>query len=234
MLQGGVNYRRDRQCVSLTGGLESLPSPPFPVHRMASGYDTPPGGQSSWVDLSAGGSSTPPFPPSPGRGTPVPLVQDQDYMRMLREAQKEFSARSSARVSPLNSAMMSVSSTTKNTPSASPKSPPNSPNVELSDFREFKDQLRQQGIFVNRDPEHRVDESTGLTDWRSRPNSVPPRSWAPPGARKGPGAGCEGGRGEDRLLYTLIASNLLSLGLGVAVGYWVYRRSASGDIPFPN
>ena len=44
----------------------------------------------------------------------------------------------------------SVSSTTKNTPSASPKSPPNSPNVELSDFREFKDQLRQQGIFVNR------------------------------------------------------------------------------------
>ena len=68
---------------------------PFPVRRskMASGYDTPPGGvyidhletesslvegQSSWVDVTRdGGSSTPPVPPSPGRATPVASGQDQ-------------------------------------------------------------------------------------------------------------------------------------------------------------
>jgi len=36
---------------------------------------------------------------------------------------------------------------------------------------------------------------------------------------------------DNRLLLTLIASNAISLGLGVAVGYWLYRRSVSGDIP---
>jgi len=36
---------------------------------------------------------------------------------------------------------------------------------------------------------------------------------------------------DNRLLLTLTASNAISLGLGVAVGYWLYRRSVSGDIP---
>lgn len=241
----GANLRRDRQSVSLIRGQEEEPPAPCPARRMASGYDTPPGGQSSWVDLGGNstpphhaghstpphhpGHSTPPVPPSPGRATPVPLVQDQDYVRMLREAQKEFSARSSARVSPINSAMMSVSSTCKNTPSSSPKSPPNSPNVELCDFREFKEQLKLQGVFINREPEPRTEGSSGLTDWRSRPNSVPPRSWAPP-QRKGREEGEERRREDSRLLYTLIASNVLSLGLGVAVGYWLYRRSAAAAL----
>ena len=69
---------------------------------------------------------------------------------MLKEAQREYSARSSARVSPISSAMMSLSSTCKNTPSTSPKSPPNSPNVELADFKDLKEQLRKQGVFINR------------------------------------------------------------------------------------
>ena len=66
--------------------------------------------------------------------------------------------------------MMSVSSTCRNTPSSSPKSPPNrlllvhlqsfylyppSPNVELADIKEFKEQLKLQGVFINREPEHK-------------------------------------------------------------------------------
>jgi len=221
----GANYRkRERQSVSLILGEET----PFPVRRskMASGYDTPPGGQSSWVDVSRdGGSSTPPVPPSPGRATPVASGQDQDYMRMLREAQREFSARSSHRVSPLSSAMMSVSSTCRNTPSSSPKSPPNSPNVELADFKEFKEQLKLQGVFINREPEHKGD---WREEWRSRPNSIPPRAWLAQGNRKVEEKAKER---DNRLLLTLIASNAISLGLGVAVGYWLYRRSVSGDLP---
>ena len=40
--------------------------------------------------------SSPPVPSSPNRMTPVPLL-DKDYVRMLKEAQREQSARSSAR-----------------------------------------------------------------------------------------------------------------------------------------
>jgi len=227
MLQG-ANYRKgERQSVSLILGEETL----FPVRRskMASGYDTPPGGQSSWVDVTReGGSSTPPVPPSPGRATPVASGQDQDYMRMLREAQREFSARSSHRVSPLSSAMMSVSSTCRNTPSSSPKSPPNSPNVELADFKEFKEQLKLQGVFINREPEHKGVAGDWREEWRSRPNSIPPRAWLAQGNRKMEEKAKEK---DHRLLITLIASNAISLGLGVAVGYWLYRRSVSGDLP---
>lgn len=240
MLQGAT-HRRERPGVSLLlgqesprrpGGQEPGPraqearrpgghdSPPFPTHRM-SGYDTPPGGQSSWVDM---GCVTPPVPPSPGRATPVGS-QDQDYLRMLREAQKEFSARSSHRVSPITSAMMSVSSTTRNTPSSSPKSPPNSPNVELGDFREFKEQLKLQGVFINREPEHSRGSDYPGCEWRSRP-TLPTAA-----ARARQGRRVEVAReGDSRLLLALLASNAISLGLGVAVGYWLYRKSTSGSL----
>jgi len=205
--------------------------------KMKSGYETPPGGN-SWVDLSrevgGGVGSVTPVPPSPpGRSTPVAMTQDQDYIRVLKEAQKEFSARSSARVSPINSAMMSMSSTCKNTPSASPKSPPNSPNVELSDFKEFKEQLRLQGVFINREPEPCIDDIVSLSDWRSRPNMIPPRAWmASQASKRSSGNSSESGAKKDldrKLFLALIASNFISLGLGVAVGYWLYRRSASAD-----
>ena len=87
---------------------------------------------------------------------------------MLKEAQREYSARSSARVSPISSAMMSLSSTCRNTPSTSPKSPPNSPNVELADFKDLKEQLKREGIFINREPEPTMDDILSHADWRSR------------------------------------------------------------------
>lgn len=117
-----------------------------------------PGISDSWVDLSGQlGTTTPPLslgtltPPfvtmsqhTSRRVTPVPFGGEHDYLRMLREAQRE-SNRSSTKVSPISSALMSLSTTPKrNSPSSSPKSPPNSPNCELATFPE---ELR--GVYVN-------------------------------------------------------------------------------------
>lgn len=160
-----------------------------------------------------------------------------DYMRMLREAQRESSAKSSARASPLSSALVSVSSTgCKNTPSVSPKSPPNSPNVELVNYCEqLKEDLKQQGVFINREPEPSMDdiirECGGLqgSDWRSRPNMLPPRAWQhhrSPASPKQEGEGKE----DKKLLFALLASNLVSLALGVGLGYWLYSRSSTSVV----
>lgn len=169
---------------------------------------------------------------------------------MLREAQRENSARSSARVSPINSALMSVSSTCKNSPSVSPKSPPNSPNTELIHFEETL-----KGVIVNRLPGsgsvdgcgHYGDESP--FDWRSRPHSQPPRSWRIAGSsgsgskassgchseaeerqlrgggsRKDSGDERDGQLLDSRLMTALVASNLLTFTCGLVLGYWFYRR----------
>eukprot|EP00088_Acartia_fossae_P041762 TRINITY_DN4369_c0_g1_i13.p1 TRINITY_DN4369_c0_g1~~TRINITY_DN4369_c0_g1_i13.p1 ORF type:complete len:207 (-),score=63.97 TRINITY_DN4369_c0_g1_i13:243-863(-) len=199
--------------------------------------DTPPGGSSSWVDLTRESSNnpfaSPPGPSSPRRTTPVPFNVDNDYLKMLREAQRENSARSSARVSPISSAMMSMSSTCKNTPSASPKSPPNSPNTELANYEE-----NLRGVVVNREPD--IQEDINAANWRSRPNLYPPRGgWrfatnTSSKTSSGTQSDSEERKSEKpelrNHLTALIASNLLSLVLGAAVGYWLFRRSAAGNL----
>ena len=47
-----------------------------------------------------------------------------------------------------------------------------SPNVELADFKEFKEQLKLQGIFINREPEHKGDESMGRNGWCGEENEI--------------------------------------------------------------
>jgi len=189
--------------------------------------DTPPGATSSWVDLAiareaASQFSFPPGCSSPRRTTPVPFNVDNDYLKMLREAQRENSARSSARVSPISSAMMSLSSTCKNTPSASPKSPPNSPNTELANFEQT---LRS--VVVNRDPDSQEELHF---NWRSRPNTLPPRSWRMNGSKASSGnqSDSEERRAEkteiQRYTAALLGSNLLSLAVGAAIGYWIFKR----------
>ena len=37
---------------------------------------------------------------------------------------------------------------------------------------------------------------------------------------------------DKKLFLIFVASNVISLGLGVDVGYWLYRRSASGDFSY--
>ena len=153
---------------------------------------------------------------------------------MLKEAQKEYSARSSARVSPISSAMMSVSSTCKNTPSASPKSPPNSPNVGLANFKDLKDQLKTQGVFINKEPEPTMDDILNHADWRSRPNMMPPRTWRLAGTSSNNSSGSASVKNEGNykdwngeILLAILGTNTLSLAIGIGFGYWVYRKTAA-------
>ena len=151
---------------------------------------------------------------------------------MLKEAQKEYSARSSARVSPISSAMMSVSSTCKNTPSASPKSPPNSPNVGLANFKDLKEQLKTQGVFINREPEPTMDDILNNADWRSRPNMIPSRTWRLAGtSSNSSGSASVKNEGNNKdwngeILLAILGTNTLSLAIGIGFGYWVYRKTA--------
>jgi BCL2/adenovirus E1B protein-interacting protein 3 len=192
--------------------------------------ETPPG-SSSWVDLSQElnsglypvSSSVSPCRTNPT--TPLPFGNDQDYMSMLKEAQKETSCRSSARVSPLNSTLVSQ----RTSPCLSPKSPPNSPRTEIADFSaEFRD------VFINKVRE--IDTMTDfMWDWSSTP--VLPKDWKC--GTQTPGVvGYRGSSGSSRpekkrsvsTLYTVstfLMSNLVSLLLGAGLGAWLYRRSTS-------
>jgi BCL2/adenovirus E1B protein-interacting protein 3 len=230
--------------------LSNMTSTPPENNGMFSGAD-------SWVDLSSLAGQQ-----SPNRITPVPFGGEQDYLRMLREAQRE-SNRSSAKVSPITSALMSLSSTTRNSPTTSPKSPPNSPNPELAAFTE-----ELKGIYINRLNERTsgggggscqtVSASELIWDWSSRPN-VPPKEWKLPGvvrSRKSSsssklssnstnkaGHGNNAGGADDekkpgysnKIIYTLLLTNLLSLILGAGIGMWLSRSSSGNnnliDIP---
>ncbi|KAK6639519.1 hypothetical protein RUM43_007792 [Polyplax serrata] len=115
----------------------------------------------SWVELSANGngSST-----TPDRVTPLPFTTGEEYLRLLREAQRE-SNQSSARVS--------LASSRRDSPRDSPKSPPNSPNTELNTEDEFK------GVYINyfnKDGIVHFDGSSDwIWDWSSRPDQAPPK-----------------------------------------------------------
>merc|ERR1719370_1516609 len=125
--------------------------------------------------LIAASSLTPRSPATP------PFGGENDYLRMLREAQRE-SNRSSTKVSPISSALMSLSSTPKRaSPIHSPKSPPNSPNPELA-THPFAEELK--GVYINKVgkdnttntavPVHSgVTASDIVWDWTSRPNIHP-------------------------------------------------------------
>jgi BCL2/adenovirus E1B protein-interacting protein 3 len=198
------------------------------------------GGQTisdSWVDLSGHCSLS--GPASPNRVTPVPFGGEVDYLRMLKEAQRE-SNRSSAKVSPISSAIMSLSSTTRNTPSASPKSPPNSPNPELASAEEdFK------GVFINRvgggtqQQQQRaaaaqpVPASELLWDWTSRPN-LPSKEWQIPqssgdtSSRSSLDKSDKKGVYSKKFIYTLLLTNFFSLLIGAGLGMWLSKRSGGG------
>lgn len=198
----------------------------------------------SWVDLSGQMTSG---PISPRRITPVPFGGEQDYLRMLREAQRE-SNRSSTKVSPISSAIMSLSSTCRNTPSASPKSPPNSPNPELVSFTEDL-----KGVYINKireaESSHHTTNISGVSaadlmwDWSSRPNQMPPRDWKLPSttarSRKSSSSSKlsirnakvgKKGLFSKEVMYTLVITNLLSLIIGAGIGIWLSKRSCKDII----
>ena len=179
--------------------------------------DTPPWCSTSWVDLSteleAGDASS---------VTPCdPLGSELDYIRMLREAQSETSCRTSARVSPIVSALVS-----RNSPiSRSPKSPPNSPNTELADLADYHEDLR--GIIINQVKEPEVLMSDFMWDWSSRPNMLPPKEWGIQRVSSKPcslNSKATKPKYSARVVCTMVLTNVLSLIIGAGIGMWLYRR----------
>jgi len=166
------------------------------------------------------------------RTTPIPFALDPDYMNILKEAQRDASTISSARVSPLPSAMLSVSSTSKNTPSTSPKSPPNSPNVDLAYFDDLKEELKSKGVFINKGPEPNMDDVL-RKEWSSSPKLMPPRGWGTTGASTVNHRWRGSNRLEERktswnkdVLCILFSSNAISLTIGFGLGYWLFKRGS--------
>lgn len=212
------------------------------------------GRNDSWVDLSGQcGTTTPPLiaassvtPRSPA--TP-PFGGEHDYLRMLREAQRE-SNRSSTKVSPISSALMSLSSTPKRaSPIHSPKSPPNSPNPELA-THPFAEELK--GVYINKVgkdtttntvvPVHSgVTASDIVWDWTSRPN-IHPKEWRMPSVSSAAGSRSRKASSSSsklsfrnakvgkkslfskEVMYTLVITNILSLLLGTGIGLWLSKR----------
>jgi len=218
------------------------------------GNGTLSGRHDSWVDLSSQmGTTTPPLiaassltPRSPA--TP-PFGGENDYLRMLREAQRE-SNRSSNKVSPISSALMSLTGTPKRaSPIDSPKSPPNSPNPELS-MHPLAEELK--GVYINKLKDSHTRDTEGVTpsdivwDWTSRPN-IQQKEWRLPSSARsrkssgsskvsfeknakdcgdcGPTAGKKSIFSKE-VMYTLVITNLISLLLGTGIGIWLSRRTA--------
>lgn len=196
-------------------------------------------GAESWVEVN--GTST---PSSPTAATTAAAAADadrsglpaggvagaEDYLRLLREAQRDGSNQSSA--------LVSLASTRKNSPHGSPKSPPNSPNTEPAGEG---DELK--GIYINyhgkEDAAVLENTTDWVWDWSSRPDQQPPKEWKfvhPSGAsggiqRKPYGYSIRfakvGGTSvfSRQVLYTVVITNLLSLLLGTGIGFWLSRRS---------
>lgn len=165
----------------------------------------------SWVELNSGG---------------ILSGAENEYIRLLREAQKE-SRDSSVRHSRASSVK------------GSPKSPPNSPNLEPSTDDELK------GVYINC---WRDDSNDWVWEWSSRPDQVPPKDWRfkhPAGARGPPSAtssievleqlapaqaaaaglsvrrACLFSRGA---VAAVLVTNLVSLLLGAGIGVWLSKK----------
>lgn len=177
----------------------------------------------SWIELS---SSTNTCPKSPDRTTPLPFTSVEEYLRLLREAQRE--SKESSRVA-------SLTSSRRDSPRGSPKSPPNSPNTELATTEE---ELR--GVYINYlNREGAANSSQKDNDWvwewSSRPDQLPPKDWKFEHPKQGVRRMQQGYSmrltrvGKNSLfsrevLYSLVLTNVLSLLLGAGIGAWLHKR----------
>lgn len=208
----------------------------------------------SWVDLGGQITSTASPISLSGAVTPTrrlmsgnPFGGEHDYLRMLREAQRE-SNRSSSKVSPISSAFISG----KNTPSGSPKSPPNTPNPELASS--FHDELK--AVYINHLVRPTDDVQSGLTasdimwDWSSRPNIPCNREWTFTSVRSRKPSSSSSKvtlfNGKDsasslpsndkekksysrKVFLTVLITNLVSFLVGAGIGIWLSKRGINED-----
>lgn len=176
----------------------------------------------SWIELS---STTNTCPKSPDRTTPLPFTSVEEYLRLLREAQRE--SKESSRVA-------SLTSSRRDSPRGSPKSPPNSPNTELATTEE---ELRGVYInYLNREGAALAQKDNDwVWEWSSRPDQLPPKDWKFEHPKQGIRRGQQGYSmrltrvGKNSLfsrevLYSLVLTNVLSLLLGAGIGAWLHKR----------
>ncbi|XP_005181180.1 BCL2/adenovirus E1B 19 kDa protein-interacting protein 3 isoform X1 [Musca domestica] len=174
----------------------------------------------SWIELST--AATMAGVKSPDRITPLPFANGEEYLRLLREAQRESNQ---------SSRVVSLASSRRDTPRDSPKSPPNSPNTELCPDEELKN------VYINywNKTADAKDNSDWLDEWNSRPDQQPPKDWKfehPQNQQKKKTAGYsirltrlgKNSLFSREILYSLILSNVLSLLLGAGLGLWLSKR----------
>lgn len=163
----------------------------------------------SWVEL--GGRSNTPL-----------AVAGEEYLRLLREAQREGSSRHS----------LASSGRT------SPKSPPNTPNTERSTEDELRG-LMEGGYHTSTNTSTKdceLNSAEWVWQWSSRPDQIPPKDWKfrhPSYLNKKNGGGLSlrrariGGRPlfSADIFSTLLLSNIISLLLGAGLGIWLSRRT---------
>lgn len=163
----------------------------------------------SWVDIGSnnhsGGTAT------PASVTTGSQLHVEDYLRLLREAQRE-SNQSSARVS--------LAGSRRDSPRSSPKSPPNSP-VQGTPLT-----LEWQSYYLNSESK---EDSDFFNDWSSRPDQLPPKSWSfrP---RKTEMLNIRYAKVGNSSLFsrrglcTLFLTNILSLLIGTGIGLWLSKH----------
>lgn len=166
---------------------------------------------------------------------PLPFSSGEEYLRLLKEAQKESnqsSRISSRRDSPKN---------------FSPKSPPNSPNNELSTN---DDELK--GVFINHyavkeHQEKEKDDKDWMWQWSSGVDKFPPKDWKFEHPESGNSNASSpipqtmknsrsmtysmrlarvGGNSlfSKEVLYSLVITNVLSILIGAGIGVWISKR----------
>lgn len=171
----------------------------------------------SWIEFCSNGVK------SPGRVTPLPFTFGDEYLRLLREAQRESNQ---------SSRVVSLTSSRRDTPKESPKSPPNSPNLTEDELRGvYINYWNKDGDFVN------VNNTDWIWEWSSRPDQMPPKGWNFQHPKRRPqGYSMRLARfGKNSLfsrevLYSLLLTNVLSLLIGAGLGVWLSKRGIGGII----
>lgn len=180
----------------------------------------------SWIELS--NSATMAGIKSPDRITPLPFNNGEEYLRLLREAQRESNQ---------SSRVVSLASSRRDTPRDSPKSPPNSPQSEQCP----DDELRH--VYINywtKAGEKQIaDNGDWLASFNREIDEQPPKDWklkrsteGEDGEEKKKGSGYSirlkrlGAQSlfSREILYSLLFTNVLSLLLGAGFGLWLSKR----------
>jgi len=181
----------------------------------------------SWIELTSTAAMI--GMRSPERITPQPFSSTDEYLRLLREAQRESNQ---------SSRVVSLASSRRDTPRDSPKSPPNSPNNELHADDNLKNiyiNYWSGGRFEN---DQAGKDTDWIWEWSSRPDQLPPKDWKfehpynqnSNNTKKFAGYSMRQARiGKNSLfsreiLYSLILTNVLSLILGTGLGLWLSKR----------